>query len=74
MRTIFWLDSLEEKVQTEDLGVEGRVVLTWIWGKYYLGYGLDSSGSRYGPVACFWEHNNECYGSIKGGEYLDSAC
>jgi hypothetical protein len=39
------------------------------------GYGLDSSGSRRGPVmADSCENGNEPLGSIKGGEFLDVAC
>jgi hypothetical protein len=33
--------------------------------------GLDSSGSRQGPVAGCCEHGNEPSGSIKGGEFFD---
>jgi hypothetical protein len=32
---------------------------------------LDSSGSRYGPLAGPCEHGNEPSGSIKEGEFLD---
>jgi hypothetical protein len=35
-------------------------------------YGLDSLGSRYGPVACSCEHGNEPLGSIKMGNFLTS--
>jgi hypothetical protein len=34
-------------------------------------YGLDSSGSGYGPVAGSGEHGNEPLGSVKGKELLD---
>jgi len=34
-------------------------------------FGLDSFGSRYGPVIGSWEHGDEPSGSIKGGERLD---
>jgi len=30
MRTIFWLENLKEKDQSEDLGVDGRKVQEWI--------------------------------------------
>jgi len=33
--------------------------------------GLNSSGSRYGPMVGFCEHGNEPLCSIKGGKYLD---
>jgi hypothetical protein len=32
---------------------------------------LDASGSGYGPVATFCEHDNELSDSIKGGELFD---
>jgi hypothetical protein len=40
-------------------------------GKSGLGCGLDSSGSRQGPVACCCEHGNELSCSIKCGKCLD---
>jgi hypothetical protein len=33
-------------------------------------FGLHSSGSGYGQVACSFETGNEPSGSIKGGEFL----
>jgi hypothetical protein len=33
--------------------------------------GLDSSGSGRGPTGDFFEHGNELFGSIKGGEFVD---
>jgi hypothetical protein len=34
-------------------------------------WGLDSSGSEYGPVADSYEHRNDRSGSTKGAEILD---
>jgi hypothetical protein len=34
-------------------------------------YGLDASGLGKGPVVGSCDHVNECFGSIKGGEFLD---
>jgi hypothetical protein len=34
-------------------------------------YGLDSSGSKYGPAVVFCEYSNEHSLSLKGGEFLD---
>jgi hypothetical protein len=34
-------------------------------------YGLDSSGSGYGPVAGFYEHGDVPSGFIKDKEFLD---
>jgi hypothetical protein len=39
----------------------------WIVGKYGGRYGLDTSGSGYGPVAGFGEHGSESSDSLKGG-------
>jgi hypothetical protein len=41
----------------EDLGVSGRITLSWILGGY-------------GPVAGFCEHNDEPSGSLKEGGYF----
>jgi hypothetical protein len=35
------------------------------------GFGLDASGLSYGPVADCCEHDNETWGSVKGGEFLE---
>jgi hypothetical protein len=34
-------------------------------------YGLDSSGSRKGPVGVSCKYGDELLSSIKGGEFLD---
>jgi hypothetical protein len=33
MYTIFWLEDLKGRVQSEDIGVDGRIILEWILGK-----------------------------------------
>jgi hypothetical protein len=33
MYTKFWLKSLKERDRSEDLGVDERIILTWIVGK-----------------------------------------
>jgi hypothetical protein len=42
-----------------------KLDLTEIW------FGVDSSGSGYGPVADSCEHGNEPFGSTEGGEFLE---
>jgi hypothetical protein len=34
--------------------------------------GLESSSSGYGPVAGFFEHGNEHFGSVKSGSFFTS--
>jgi hypothetical protein len=34
-------------------------------------WGLDSTGSGYGLISSFCEHENDNSGSVKGGEFLD---
>jgi len=41
------------------------------WRNMVGGSGLDASDSGQGPVAGSYEHSNEPFDSVKGGEYLD---
>jgi len=34
MHTVFWLENLKGRDHSEDLGVDGRVILEWISEKY----------------------------------------
>jgi hypothetical protein len=34
MHTVFWLENLKGRDHSEDLGVDGRIILEWILGKY----------------------------------------
>jgi hypothetical protein len=36
MRTKFWLESLQGRDHSKDLGVYGRIILKWILGKEML--------------------------------------
>jgi hypothetical protein len=54
-----------------DPGIDRRIILRWIFRKWYMGYGLDQAGSGYGQVASTYECGDESSGSIKCGEFLD---
>jgi hypothetical protein len=56
----------------EDLGVDGRMLLKWIFKKWDVGHGLDRSDSGQGQVAGSCERGNEHSGFIKCGNFLSS--
>jgi len=43
--TIFWSENLTGRDYSEDLGVDGRIILERILKKYDVGCGMNSSGS-----------------------------
>jgi len=45
MRTSFLLQNLNGRDHSEDLGVDGKIILEWIWGNKVGGCGLDECGS-----------------------------
>jgi hypothetical protein len=61
----------EGRNHLEDRGVDGRIILKWIFKKWDGGHGLDSYGSGQGQVAGSCECGNEPSDSIKCGEFLD---
>jgi len=71
MHTIFWLTSLMGRDHSEDIDVDGKVILEFILGNTVGGCGLDASGSGLGPVAGSSEHSNELSGPVEGGEFID---
>jgi hypothetical protein len=65
MRTEYWSEHLKESDHSEDLGVNGRIILERILGKERGKCGLDSSGSGYEPVTGSTEYE-------KAGNFLSS--
>jgi hypothetical protein len=54
-----------------DPGVEGRIIIKWIFKKWGRGHGLDTAGSGWGQVAGCCKCGNEHVGFMKCGEFLD---
>jgi hypothetical protein len=68
MHTKFWSQNLKGEGHAEVLGVDGRIILKWIFREIgYVNCGLDHSDPAYGPVTGPCEYGNEQLGSIKGG-------
>jgi hypothetical protein len=69
VRTGFWWGNLRKRDQLEDLGLDGRIILRWIFGKMDLGggggHGLHCSALEWGRVAGSCECGNEPPGFIK---------
>ena len=43
--TGFWWGNLRKRDNLGNPGVDGRIILRWIFRKWDVGYGLDRSGS-----------------------------
>jgi hypothetical protein len=67
--TGFWWGNRRERDRWGDPGVDGRIILGWIFRKWVCG--LDWAGSGQGQVAGACECGDEPLGSIKHGEFLD---
>ena len=70
--TGFWWGNLRERDHLGDTGVDGRIILRWIFRNGMWGYGLDRAGSGWGQVAGTCECGNEPSSSIKLGNFLTS--
>ena len=55
----FWWGYLRERYHLGDPGVDGRIILRWIFRSRMWGYGLDRAGSGWGQVAGTCECGNE---------------
>jgi hypothetical protein len=62
MITIFWLEKLKGRDHSEDLGVDGRIILEWILGKYNGRVWTRVFWLRTGTSGGFSEHGNETLG------------
>ena len=69
--TGFWLGNLGEGDHLEDPGVDGRIILRWIFRKWYAGVWTGLSWLSIGTGGGTCECGNESLGSIKCGEFLD---
>jgi len=66
-RTGIWWGKLRERDHLGDPGVDGRIILRWIFRKWDVRVWTESSWLRIGT----WECGNEPSGSVKCGEFLD---
>jgi hypothetical protein len=67
VRTVLWLENLNERGHWEDTDIDGMIILKFIWD----GCGLVSSGWGEGQVADPCGHGNKPSVFIKCGEILD---
>jgi len=66
----FWCGNLRERDHLEDLGVDGRIILKWIFRTWDGGVWTALIWLRTGQVAGCCKHTNEPSGSIKFREFL----
>jgi hypothetical protein len=65
--TGFWWGNLREGDHLGDSGLDGRIILRWIFRKWDVEVWTGSSWLRIGAGEC----GNELSGSMKCGEFLD---
>jgi len=68
--TGFWWRNLREIDHLEDPGIDGKIILWWIFWKWDVGYEMVRSGSGQGQVAGTCECGNEQSGSIQAENFL----
>jgi len=71
VHTGVWWGNLRERAHLEEPGVDGRIILRWIFGKLDVGAWTGSSWPSVGTGGGQCECGNEPSGSIKCGEFLD---
>ena len=70
VHTLIWSENLRERDHLENLGLDGRTMLKWIFNKWDGLNKLDWSGSRYRQMAGCSEYSNEPPIFVKYAEFL----
>jgi len=68
--TGFWWGNLRESAHSEDPGVDGRIILRWIFRKWNVGVWTGSSCLRMGTGGGLSKGSNEPSGSIECQEFF----
>ena len=71
MHAEFWRGNLWERDHLENLDIDGRIILKFIFRKLDGEHGLDCYGSVQRQVVGCCECSNEPSGSMKCGEFVD---
>ena len=66
----FWCGNLRERNHLEGPGVDGRIILKWVFQEVGWGHGPYRSGPGQGQVAGTCECDNDPEGSIECGDFL----
>jgi hypothetical protein len=67
----FWCGNRRERDHWRDPGLEGRIILGWIFRKWDVGVWTGFGLLRIETVAGHFEYGNQPSGSIKYGKFLD---
>jgi hypothetical protein len=71
VHTGFWWENLRERDNFEDPGIDGRIILRWIFRKWYVTAWTGSMWLRQGQVTGSCGCGNKPSGSIKYEKFLD---
>jgi len=69
--TRFWWGNPREKDHLGDAGVNGVIILVWIFRKWYERHDLDRARSGQGQVMGTCEYGNKNSGYRNCGKFLD---